>query len=288
MPKDPRLFQIAALTSLLLFGLTARAFEIPLLHIAAIFGAAIATQAAGAMLHAIKIDLRSPVITALSLTLLLRADSAWPLAAAAAIAIGSKFLLRINDKHIFNPANIGIVAMTLTTNAAWTTPGQWGTAVWLAALMAGAGFFVAYRAARLDVPLIFLGAFATLIIARALYLGDPLSIPVLRLQNGALVLFAFFMISDPKTTPDGAIARAAFSIGAAMLAYFFIYHRHELDGLFYALAIATIARPALDALQPARRHQWGDAPRPRNSSTLNGRSAPPLLMRPIRETAHDA
>ena len=262
MPKDPRVFQIAALSALLAFGVVQRAFDISLVNFAAIVATALFAQWLGSFLIATKPDFKSPLITALSLTLLLRADVVWPLAAATAIAVGSKFMLRLYGKHIFNPANIGIVAMVLFTDAAWTTPGQWGSAVWLAAIMAGAGFFVAYRAARIDVPLIFLGAYATLIFGRALWLGDPLSIPLLRLENGALILFAFFMISDPKTTPDGSIARAAFSIGAALLAYVLSYHFYIQDALFYALAIMCLIRPAMELLNPAQHYQWGDSPTP--------------------------
>ncbi len=57
----------------------------------------------------------------------------------------------------------------LLTDAAWTSPGQWGNAVWFAALLAGVGMFCAYRAARFDAPLIFLRVFASLMIARALW-----------------------------------------------------------------------------------------------------------------------
>ncbi len=259
-PKDPRVFQIVALSALLAFGVTQRAFEIQPLHMAAVFSAAVATQWLGAFMMAMRTDFRSPLITALSLTLLLRADQAWPLAAAAAIAVGSKFALRAGGKHLFNPANIGIVAMVGLTDAAWTTPGQWGAAIWLAAVIAGVGFFVAYRAARLDTPLIFLATFAALILARALWLEDPLAIPFLRLQNGALILFAFFMISDPKTTPDGASARAAFAAGAALVAYILTYHFFISDGLFYALALMCLVRPLMEWLDPAARYQWGDPP----------------------------
>ena len=256
--KDARIYQILTLSGLLAFGLTMRAFEIAPIHILAIIAAACATQWLGSFLIAVRPDFKSALITALSLTLLLRADSVWPLIAAATIAIGSKFTLRLHGKHIFNPANIGIVAMVLLTDAAWTTPGQWGTAVWFAALLAGAGMFITYRAARFDVPLVFLGVFAALIFGRALWLGDPLSIPLLRLENGALVLFAFFMISDPKTTPDGAIARTAFTGGAAVLAYILTFHFYLTDGLFFALAIACAIRPLLELACPAPRYQWGD------------------------------
>lgn len=267
--KDPRVYQILTLSGVLAFGLTMRAFEIAPIHIFAIAAAACATQWLGSFLIAVRPDFKSALITALSLTLLLRADSAWPLMAAATIAIGSKFTLRLNGKHIFNPANIGIVTMVLLTDLAWTTPGQWGTAVWFAALLAGAGMFVTYRAARFDVPLVFLGVFAALIFGRALWLGDPLSIPLLRLENGALVLFAFFMISDPKTTPDGPLARTLFTSGAALLAYILTFHFHLADGLFFSLAIACAVRPLIEMVSPAPRYQWGDqVPLPRIFSKL--------------------
>lgn len=259
---DPRLFQIASLTAFLVFGLTLRAFSIEALDMVAIFATAIATQWAMSIIFSIRFEVKSAIITALSLTLLLRANTPLPLMAAAFIAIASKFVLRARGKHIFNPANIGIVAVTLATGAAWTTPGQWGTAVWLAAIIAGAGFFVTYRASRLDVPLIFLGTFAALIIARALWLGDPLSIPILRLQNGALILFAFFMISDPKTTPDGFWPRAIFAAATALIAYFFIYHTYKADGIFIALAIACALRPLIEIFDRARPYRWSDPPSP--------------------------
>jgi len=115
---------------------------------------------------------------------------------------------------------------------------------------------------NIDVPMIFLGAYAALIFGRALWLGDPLSIPLLRLENGALILFAFFMISDPKTTPDGSIARAAFSVGAALIAYALTYHFYIQDGLFYALAIMCLIRPTMEFFNPAPHYQWGDHPTP--------------------------
>lgn len=258
--RDARHFQIVALAAFLCVGLSLRAFDVGAAQIATILAACMASQWLGAALNATRFDWKSPLITTFSLALLLRADGLAPLAAAGAIAVGSKFALRLNGKHIFNPANIGIVATVLLTDNAWTTPGQWGSALWLAALIAGAGAIVAHRAARLDVPLVFLGTHAGILLIRALYLGDPLAIPLLRLQSGALVLFAFFMISDPKTTPDGARARATFAAGAAVLAYVLQYHFFLDEGLFYALALMTLVRPLMELFDPAPRYQWGDAP----------------------------
>lgn len=255
--KDPRTYQILSLSSLLIIGWIARAFEITPLQVFVILATSIFIQWIGSLMIATRLDLKSPIVTTLSLSLLLRADALWPLAVAAAIAIGSKFALRVRGKHIFNPANIGIVSAILLTDAAWTTPGQWGVAIWLAALIAGAGMFVTYRAARIDVPFIFLGVFAALVFARALWLGDPFSIPLLRLQNGALVLFAFFMISDPKTTPDTLIGRAVFAGGAALISYLLIFHAFVSDGIFYSLAIMVIIRPLIELFESAPRYEWG-------------------------------
>lgn len=275
--KDPRHYQILTLSALLAYGTLASVFEISGAQILGIFFAALATQYLGSFMNAVRFEPRSALITALSISLLLRADSVMPLMAAAAIGVGSKFMIRLYGKHIFNPANAAIVfllimSLTAMPGVAWTTPGQWGTALWFAALLAGAGLFVTYRAARFDVPLIFLGTFAALIFIRALWLGDPFAIPLLRLQNGALILFAFFMISDPKTTPDGSIARAAFAASAAIVTYILSYHFHNSDGLFYALAIMCVVRPLFEYFDPAPHYRWGDRINPVRLPQLRPRS----------------
>lgn len=268
--RDPRQYQILVLGTLLATGLIWFDFPVHLLGLVAVFGTALTTQALCEVIFLgptrRKFDLRSPLITGLSLTLLLRADTTslatvWPLAAAALIAISSKFILRIGGKHVFNPANLGIVAMLLLSDNAWTTPGQWGPLLLAAFLMAGIGFFVTFRAARADVPVLFLGTYGALLFGRALWLGDPMAIPLLNLQNGALLLFAFFMISDPKTTPDSFAGRIIFCTGTALLAYLMQYHFFITDGLFYALAIACALRPFIDLSLPTQAYQWPNKPR---------------------------
>ena len=43
-------------------------------------------------------------------------------------------------------------------------------------------------------------------------LGDPLAIPMKQMQSGALLLLTFFMITDPKTTPDRRSARMLYAV----------------------------------------------------------------------------
>ena len=65
--------------------------------------ASLLTQIVCARLSGTPLDLRSPMITGLSLSLLLRADALWLYALAAIIGIVSKFVLRVDGKHVFNP-----------------------------------------------------------------------------------------------------------------------------------------------------------------------------------------
>jgi enediyne biosynthesis protein E5 len=69
-------------------------------------------------------SLRSALITSFSVTLLLRAIYWWihPIAVTATIA--SKFLLRIRGKHLFNPANFGVLFGLILLPGAWISAGQ--------------------------------------------------------------------------------------------------------------------------------------------------------------------
>src|SRR5205823_9362352 len=141
------------------------------------------------------------------LCLLLRTNSLLLAVAAAAVTIASKFVLRVGAKHIFNPTNVGIVAMMLLTDRVWVSPGQWGNVAFFAFLMACLGGLVVNRAARSDVTYSFLIAFAALQFGRAFLVMQRWPVPLHRLESGALLLFAFFMISDPKTTPNSRAGR---------------------------------------------------------------------------------
>ena len=87
----------------------------------------------------------------MSLTFRLR-TTGWELTAlAAAIAIGSKFLLRVDGRHICNPAALAIVLVTGLIPGAWVSTGQWGVGGWIAVFAAGAGLAVTRKAGRAGV-----------------------------------------------------------------------------------------------------------------------------------------
>src|SRR5256712_2240703 len=258
---DPRLYQIATLAGLLGYGVFWLALEVQARTAVAIVATALVTQLACTWLTGRgRFDPRSALISALSLCLLLRTGALGLAMLTAAVAIASKFTLRVGDKHVFNPTNFALVAMMLATASVWVSPGQWGSGLVFAFLLASAGGLVVHRAARADVTLAFLASWASLLVARSLWLGEPLAIPLHRLENGALVLFAFFMISDPRTTPDSRAGRLLFAPLAALAAYAVQFTLFRTNGPLWSLAVCSLIVPLIDWLLPGRRYQWRSSP----------------------------
>jgi Na+-transporting NADH:ubiquinone oxidoreductase subunit NqrB len=210
-------------------------------------------------LHAF--DAKSALISGLSLCLLLRTNSLALAATTGVLTIASKFVLRWNGKHIFNPTNFGIVLMMLLTGkGVWVSPGQWGDFALFGFFVVCLGGLVVNRAARADVTLTFLAAWLAVLFGRSAWLGEPMSIPMHRLHNGALLVFSFFMISDPKTTPDSRLGRIVFAIFVATGAWYVQFKLFRTNGLLWSLALFSLTVPIIDRLLPGRRYQWGPPP----------------------------
>jgi enediyne biosynthesis protein E5 len=254
---DARYFQIAALSTLLIVNFVWVDFGAKPLYSALAIAGTLATQIVCSRLFGLaRADLRSPLITGLSLSLLLRADSAWLPALAGGIAISSKFTLRVDGKHVFNPAGLAIVVLLLATKDVWISPGQWGASVYFASLLAFFAILVLQASQRSDVALFFLGAYAALLFARALWLGDPLAIPLHQLQSGSLLIFAFFMISDPRTTPDSRLGRLLFALAVAALGHYLAFFMQMRPALYVALIVLSPMTLLVDRLLPAKKFAW--------------------------------
>ena len=278
--SDPRLYQITSLSTLLLYGFLWLHFDVSVLQIALTLGTALLTQYAGTRLFKLpSFDPRSPLISALSLCLLLRTDHLAVAALAAFIAIGSKFVIRWKDKHLFNPTNLALVVI-LAGGFGWISPGQWGQVAWFGFLIACLGSLVVTRAARADVTLAFLAFYVGLLVARALWLGDPLTIPLHQVESGGLLIFSFFMISDPKTTPDSRMGRVAFALCIALAALYVQFGLFKPNGPLWGLIACAPLVPLMDYLIPGTRYDWA---RPSNGHGPAAASNPVLVPLSIHQ-----
>jgi enediyne biosynthesis protein E5 len=208
-------------------------------------------------LQRLKNGIPSVLISSFGLSLLLKTNLWWVAVLAASVSILSKYILRVNGKHIFNPSALGIVVAVLFTGSAWISPGQWGSG---AVLMFGVfcfGFIVTTRVQKLDVSLAFLGTFASLIFLRQIiYLGWPMDHFIQSVSTGSLLLFSFFMITDPKTIPNHRLARILWCVAIAAISFYLTAFKFINGAPILVLVFAQPIVPLLDKFFKARKFEW--------------------------------
>lgn len=274
MRLDARWLQIGFLASFLTLGALARDFAITPAQIALCFAAALATQAAWQWGLALPQRRHwggylSALVSSFGICILVRADNLWAHPLLAALAMSSKYLLRAGQgavrSHVFNPANLAAFTAWAWLPGAWLSPGQWGSQTLAALWFLGLGLVVTRQAQRWDVSLTFLASWAVLLAGRLVWYGyawDPgAAMWLQQVSNGAVLLFAFFMISDPMTTPQRRGARLAYAVAVALGAFAWQYLAYRPHGLIAALFLASLAVPLINRRWPRPRFDWA-APGP--------------------------
>jgi hypothetical protein len=269
--RDPRDYQVAALTTLLVLGKLALGFDVSWTQVGVTLMSALAGQGLAARMGrpstsgastSPPFEWKSALISGLSLCLLLRTRVLLWAAVAGAVAVASKFVLRVpradghGTKHLLNPTNGAIVLLLLCGAPAWVSPGQWGHHLPLAFGVAGFGSLVVHRSARSDVTLAFLAAWTAVLFGRAWLVGQAWVAPLHQLESGSLALFAFHMISDPRTTPDSRAGRVVFACLVAAGAGIVQFVLFRTNGLLWSLAAGSFAVPLLDRWLPGRGFEW--------------------------------
>jgi Na+-transporting NADH:ubiquinone oxidoreductase subunit NqrB len=264
---DARFYQIGCLGLFLLVGIGTRDWTLHPDMIALLLATCGLTQALGCVATTLpcsvahlwqtcQAQLPSAMITGLGLSLLLRADHSSTMILAAVLAISSKFLLRYQGKHIFNPANFGIIAALCLTPDAWVSPGQWGDEGWYALLFLGLGGVVLQKVGRWDTSLVFLGSYAGLEALRNLWLGWTWDVWAHRLMSGSLLMFALFMLTDPRTIPDARWGRVIWAGAIALLTFILRNYFFNSSALIWALFALAPLSLVLDRWLPAARFSW--------------------------------
>ena len=244
--RDARFFQIIYLSLFLGYGLSFLGWDAQFDRYFIIVSSCLVTQFIGLALTSRKFSsLRSALITALGLCLLLKANEPWTLILGASLAIASKFLIRFKGKHLFNPANFGIVMAVLLTGDAWISPGQWGNNAILVYFFTAAALMVLLKVGRIDTSLTFLIVFGLLEYGRTvLFLGWESEVLVHKLSNGTFLLFTFFMITDPVTTPNAPKARIIWAAIVAGLTFgmtnWFYLHTAPIWALFFISPLTVL------------------------------------------------
>lgn len=258
---DARWLQVLSIGSLLLFGALARDFALRWEQVALTFTVGLATQAAWSYAKGLPVhSVLSGAVTCIGLSILVRADSLWVHPLLASLVLSAKFVLRVRGKHLFNPANLGVILAIAVLPGAWASPGQWGSDMLLGLWIVLFGVTVTTSANRFDIAFAFLACWVSLLVGRMLILGQATPVLQNQLTSGALLVFSFFMITDPMTTPNRRSMRFVYAALIAVFAYVWQYHLFIPNGPVWALFLLTPLVPLFDWLKPAARHEWRPTP----------------------------
>lgn len=201
--------------------------------------------------------LLSPHITGCAVAMLLYPGGRlMPVVFAAVTAIASKAIFRApmngGTRHFLNPSNFGITATLLLFPWVGIAPpyqftenlGHVGDWI-LPSLIIASGTFLNARFTR-KIPLIagWLIGFAAQAVVRTTIMETSTISALLPMTGMAFILFTFYMVTDPATTPTAPRAQFAFGVAVAA-AYGALVAAHIVFGLFFALTAVTAARGAL-------------------------------------------
>src|SRR5579864_6467769 len=279
--RDPRLHLAATITSLQVIGQVGFHFQVSIAQILLALGTAAALEFAIAFRnqHVIMWP-ASAMLTGNGVAFVLRVPGTlhgdwwslrgwWIFVATAAVSLLSKHVIRWRGEHIFNPSNIGLVIcfLALGRNRAAPLDFWWGpTSVWLAValvVIVSGGFAILRRLRLLPVAVGFWVSFAAGIGVLALaghsmtarwHLGPITGFHLwwVLVTSPEVLVFLFFMITDPKTAPRSPRARLVYAATLGLLASVLIAPTTSefaaKVALLGALAIVCAAMPLLRAV----------------------------------------
>lgn len=193
-------------------------------------------------------------ITGLACAMLLYSnDRLFPIMFATAVAVGSKHLLRVpvrgKMRHVMNPSNVGITATLLLFPWVGIAPPYHftenivGAADWiLPCVFIVIGTMLNWRFTR-KIPLIvsWVATFALQALVRSAITGTAPWVPMLPMTGVAFMLFTFYMVTDPATSPFGTKGQIAFGTSVGVV-YGLLTAMHIVFGLFFALTIVCLVR----------------------------------------------
>lgn len=145
--------------------------------------------------------LASAYITGISIGILIRSPAFWPYALCAVISITSKYVLRVKNRHIWNPSNFGICIMLFFAAHSVTALSiQWGNSLWAMIVIWSLGSVIIWRLKRFHICAVYVVSFLAFALLRSWMIGDPWQSEIAPVTGPEYQLFIFFMITDPKTT----------------------------------------------------------------------------------------
>ena len=249
--SDPRLHVASVLLSVQVLGQVSLGFELSIAQLLVSLGTAAMIEVSLTFSQRRVIAWpASALLTGNGVALILRVPGTehgdwWSLegahifAACSALSVLSKHVIRVDDRPLFNPSNLGLVVTFLVLGSTgadpqdlWWGPPSWGLALTFVLVTIG-GFVVTRRIGLLPVSALFFvvfGALMTLLAATGHCMSARWSLgPVCgrsywstMVLSPEILIFLFFMITDPRTVPSGRVGRQLFAVAVAVTCALFV------------------------------------------------------------------
>ncbi|MGH9145704.1 MAG: hypothetical protein ACRD1Q_03280 [Vicinamibacterales bacterium] len=199
----------------------------------------------------------SAYITGISVGILVRSPFFWPYFLTSLISIVSKYVLRVEGRHLWNPSNFGVSAVLfLAPSSASLLSIQWGNTLWPMVIIWMLGTVIVWRVGRLHISATYVGSFLLFSFVRSAITGNPWLASVAPITGPMYQLFIFFMVTDPKTT-----VRTRWGQSVVVFVVAFVEMLLRLAEVVYAPFYALfIVGPAAMVIETWLERKWGQTP----------------------------
>jgi hypothetical protein len=281
--RDPRLHVAAVLLTLQVLGQTVLDFRLSVAQILICLAAgALIEFTVGFFKDKVIMWPASGLLTGNSTAFILRVPGTfhgqwwstkgiWIFVGVVAVSMASKYLIRWHGRHIFNPSNLGLVLAFVALGPQYTEPqdlwwipmGPWMIVTY--AILIGGGLLIGWELKLLGLMLGYMAAFAVFVAVAlapvpdhcmiASWYATPLcgqQLWQILVTSPEVLIFAFFMVPDPRTVPDGQVGRFVFGVIVALLSVVLIgpttLEFWTKTGILASLVFACAGRFALARL----------------------------------------
>ena len=284
--RDPRLQLAAVIVSLQVLGQVAFGFKLSIAQIlVSLITCAVLEVGIAAWRQHVILWPASALLTGNGVAFILRVPGTvhgdwwsmngwWIYAGTAAVSLLSKYVIKFRGSHIFNPSNFGLVLcfLVLGKQRAFPLEFWWGPmSPWMAlalAIIVLGGLTILLRIHLIGIAIGFWVTFAAAVGVIALaghemtasyHLGPMTGTYFWRvlITSPEVLVFTFFMITDPKTIPRGRAARYVYAVGIGLLSTLLMARQTTEFGtkvaLLGALTLVCAARPLLEWVLPDER-----------------------------------
>jgi Na+-translocating ferredoxin:NAD+ oxidoreductase RnfD subunit len=206
--------------------------------------------------------LASAYISGISVGILVRSPAFWPFALCSALSITSKYVLKVKDRHLWNPSNFGICAMLfLAGDTVASLSIQWGNNLWAMLVIWVLGSIIIWRLRRFHITATYVVAFVLFALLRSALTGDPWQAEIAPITGPMYQLFVFFMITDPRTTVRDRTGQCVVAFLVALVEA--VLRLNEVVyAPYYALFMVGPSALLLEMLRDARRSAAQTTSRP--------------------------